>query len=97
MSSFSSYASGQNYTAVTLNIYRTPLRDIVMTSFDRYNINLRAYQQNPWMVNFDGAPLWSQSGKSVIMIFDCRSKDGRGDVVQCDLIRLREQESSSKF
>ena len=63
MDSFAIYAGGQNYSDITLNVYKSPSGKVVMSSFDRYNVNLRSYQQNPWMVNFAGAPLWSQSGE----------------------------------
>ena len=33
-----------------------------MTSFSEYNVGLRGYQQMPWMVNFNGVGIWSQSG-----------------------------------
>lgn len=34
-----------------------------MTSFPEYNVGYKGYQQMPWMVNFDGVGIWSQSGK----------------------------------
>ena len=63
MEEYAIYAAGQNYSGVILNVYKSPNGGVVMSSFDKYNVNLRSYQQNPWMVNFVGAPLWSQSGQ----------------------------------
>ena len=57
------YSKGQNYTKIWLNVYKSPTRKVVMTSFCEYNVGFQAYQQMPWMVNFDGVGIWSQSGK----------------------------------
>lgn len=57
------YSKGQNYTKIWLSIYKSPTRKIIMTSFREYNVGLQAYQQMPWMVNFDGIGIWSQSGQ----------------------------------
>lgn len=57
------YSKGQNYTKIRLNIYKSPTRKVVMTSFLEYNVGLQSYQQMPWMVNFDGVGIWSQSGE----------------------------------
>jgi hypothetical protein len=57
------FSTGQNYTKVFLNVYKSPSRAVVMTSFENYNVGKQAYQQMPWMVNLDGVGIWSQSGK----------------------------------
>jgi hypothetical protein len=62
MESYSSLASGQNYTNIVLNVYKSDNQKIVMSSFENFNVNLRSFQQNPWMANIAGAPLWTQSG-----------------------------------
>jgi len=62
MKYYDHYSAGQNYSGITLNVYRTPSRDVLITSFELYNVGLQSYQQNPWMINLDGIPLWAQSG-----------------------------------
>ena len=57
-----SLAGGQNYTDIRLNIFKTPNMKVVLSSFEEFNVNLRSFQQNPWMANIAGAPLWTQSG-----------------------------------
>lgn len=58
----SEYSKGQNYTNISLSVYKSPTRKVVMTSFPEFNVGFRGYQQMPWMVNFDGVGIWSQSG-----------------------------------
>ena len=62
MESYVSLAGGQNYTDIRLNIFKTPNMKVVLSSFEEFNVNLRSFQQNPWMANIAGAPLWTQSG-----------------------------------
>ena len=62
MRSYSSLSSGQNYTDIVLNVYKSQNHKVVLSSFESFNVNLRSFQQNPWMANIAGAPLWSQSG-----------------------------------
>ena len=62
MQSYSSLASGQNYTDIVLNVYKTYNMKAVLSSFENFNVNLRRFQQNPWLANIAGAPLWTQSG-----------------------------------
>ena len=62
MESYNSLSSGQNYTGIELNIFKSRNGKVVMSSFENFNVNLRSYQQNPWMANIAGAPMWSQSG-----------------------------------
>lgn len=57
------FSTGQNYTKIILSVYKSPSRAVIMTSFQNYNVGRQAYQQIPWMVNFDGVGIWSQSGK----------------------------------
>lgn len=65
MKSYSSLACGQNYTDIVLNVYKSRNRKVVLSSFENFNVNLRSFQQNPWMANLSGVPLWTQSGTSV--------------------------------
>ncbi len=69
MDTFSPLSKGQTYCNVVFNLYKSPSRSVVMTSFDRYNVGRQAYQQLPWMVNMAGVGLWSQSG----ILFDHES------------------------
>ena len=62
MDTFDTLSKGQAYTSIFLNIFKSPSRAVVMTSFDRYNVGRHAYQQNTWMVNLSGVGIWSQSG-----------------------------------
>lgn len=62
MQSYSSLSSGQNYTNIVLNVYKSQNHKVVLSSFESFNVNVRSFQQNPWMANIAGAPLWSQSG-----------------------------------
>jgi hypothetical protein len=62
MNAFDTLSKGQSYTSIFLNIFKSPSRSVVMTSFDRYNVGLHAFQQNTWMVNLNGVGVWSQSG-----------------------------------
>jgi hypothetical protein len=62
MDTFDTLSKGQAYTSISLNIFKSPSRSVVMTSFDRYNVGRHAYQQNTWMANLNGVGIWSQSG-----------------------------------
>lgn len=62
MDSFQNFSKGQAYTSIYLNVFKSPSKSVVMTSFDRYNVGRHAYQQNTWMVNMNGVGIWSQSG-----------------------------------
>jgi hypothetical protein len=62
MDAFDNLSKGQAYTSIFLNLFKSPSRSVVMTSFDRYNVGRHAFQQNTWMVNMNGVGIWSQSG-----------------------------------
>jgi hypothetical protein len=62
MDTFETLSKGQAYTSISLNLFKSPSRSVVMTSFDHYNVGRHAYQQNTWMANLNGVGLWSQSG-----------------------------------
>lgn len=66
MSSFEHYSAGQNYTDVVLNVYKTSNRESILSSFEMYNPGLQGYQQLPWIANFNGIGVWSQSYHRVI-------------------------------
>lgn len=65
MKSADSLSKGQTYASIFLNIFKSPSRAVVMTSFEQYNVGRHAYQQNTWMVNLNGVGVWSQSGTAV--------------------------------
>lgn len=71
MQSYSSLSGGQNYTDIVLNVFKSQNHKVVLSSFEEFNVNLRSFQQNPWMANIAGAPLWSQSGNNLKHIFPC--------------------------
>lgn len=58
--SLSRLSSGQCYLGVTLNVYKD--RNICLSSFDNFQVNHASYQQQSWMANIEGIPLWSTSG-----------------------------------
>lgn len=62
MTSFDHYSSGQNYTDVTLCVYKSPSKKIILSSLEMYNVGLQSYQQVSWMGNIAGLPIWTQSG-----------------------------------
>lgn len=62
MDTFSTLSKGQAYSSIFLNIFKSPSRSVVMTSFDRYNVGKHAFQQMSWMVNLHGVGIWTQSG-----------------------------------
>ena len=71
MESYSSLSSGQNYTDIVLNVFKSDNKKIVLSSFENFNVNLRSFQQNPWMANIAGVPLWTQSGSLGKKIIPC--------------------------
>lgn len=71
MESYSSLASGQNYTDIVLNVFKSENKKVVLSSFENFNVNLRSFQQNPWMANVAGVPLWTQSGSLGKKIIPC--------------------------
>lgn len=62
MESYAGLSSGQNYTDIVLNVYKSYNMKAVLSSFEHFNVNLTSFQQNSWMANIAGAPLWTQSG-----------------------------------
>lgn len=62
MQSFAHYSCGQMYCGVVLNLYKSPSRAVVLSSFDRFNVGRALYQQVPWMANVAGVPVWAQAG-----------------------------------
>lgn len=66
LSTFSHYSKGQRYTNIRLNLYKSPSRRVVLTSFERFYPGFQGYQQMPWMANVDGVGVWSQSGISLV-------------------------------
>jgi hypothetical protein len=61
MKSYDHYSAGQNYTDVTLNVYKSNNEKCILSSFENYNVGLQSYQQLPWIANFDGVGIWIQS------------------------------------
>lgn len=55
-------ALGQNYTNITLNVFKSSSKDVTLTSFEKFNIRLTSYQQNSWVANVGGVGVWSQCG-----------------------------------
>ena len=55
-------AEGQNYTNITLNVFKSPSKDVTLTSFEKFNVRLTSYQQNSWVANVGGVAVWSQCG-----------------------------------
>ena len=51
---------GFDTTNVTMNVFK--IANICMTSFSDYNVTRIGYQQVPWMINFDGLPIFTRSG-----------------------------------
>jgi hypothetical protein len=78
-------SKGQNYTRIFLNVFKSPSRRVVMTSFDNYNVGRQAYQQMCWMINLDGVGIWSQSG--IVFGVECVNICGPA-VVQKDNVLL---------
>lgn len=64
MTSFDHFSSGQAYCGISLNLYRSSSRRVILSSFNRYNVGKAQYQQVPWMANVGGVPVWSQTGLS---------------------------------
>lgn len=62
MESYDHFSTGQLYTDIQLAVYKKPHHRLIMSSFHLYNPHHVSFQQLPWMVNFDGIPIWSQSG-----------------------------------
>lgn len=63
MESFDHYSHGQAYCSIELNLYKSPSKRVVLSSFDTYNVGRALYQQVPWMANVAGVPVWSESGR----------------------------------
>ncbi len=55
-------STGQCYTGLTLNVYKEPKKQLLLTSFDAYNPHAAGFQQLPWIANVSGVGVWSQAG-----------------------------------
>lgn len=52
------------------NLFKSPSRDVVLASFEKFNVGKQSYQQFPWCANVSGIGVWSDGG--II-----RSKNGK--------------------
>lgn len=55
-------STGQCYTGLTLNVYKEPRKQLLLSSFDAYNPHSAAFQQLPWIANVSGVGVWTQAG-----------------------------------
>ena len=51
---------GQRYVDIKMKVHKAD--HVCITSLDDFNVRQCGYQQVPWMINFDGLPIFSRSG-----------------------------------
>ena len=56
----SQLVKGQSYLGLKLNVFKDA--NFAMSSLDQFNVGRCGWQQVPWMINFDGIPVFSRSG-----------------------------------
>ena len=56
----SQYLKGQSYLGLVMKVYKG--NRFVMSSLENFNPGISSFQQFPWMINFDGLPVFSRSG-----------------------------------
>ena len=56
---FGSYSEGQCYSDITLHLCK--YGNLMLTSFEKYNVGKCGFQQLPWMANVNGLGIWSHS------------------------------------
>lgn len=91
MRMFSSYSEGQCYTNITLHLYKSG--NLMLSSFDKYNVGKCGFQQLPWMANVNGLGIWSHSGSGRVLMFKftnsrCPYVTQRENILICAYIRL---------
>lgn len=44
------------------NLFKSPTRDCVLSSFEKFNVGIQSFQQFVWCANVGGIGVWSESG-----------------------------------
>lgn len=60
MKSYKQWTAGEAYVGMKYNIYKHD--ELLLTSFEKCNGGTCGYQMLPWIANFDGIGVWTQSG-----------------------------------
>lgn len=79
------YLKGQSYLGLNMNIFKD--NRFVMSSLENFSPGISAFQQYPWMINFDGLPVFSRSGLGCIFT-EQLSNFNNPDLLQTDNILM---------